>query len=61
MKRLPRDLVQKMCTGKRRYASAGEALQAAALLGLERQRQAYVCAVCGHWHLSTRRQPGSPR
>jgi len=42
------------CKRKRRYRSAGDALDAAAVLGLERQRQAYRCPECGHWHLSTK-------
>lgn len=41
------------CTGKRRYASQGDALDAAATLGLERHRQAYHCPLCGKWHLTS--------
>jgi hypothetical protein len=41
------------CRRKRRYASQGDALDAALLAGVERQRHAYRCAVCGHWHLTT--------
>lgn len=43
-----------MCTGKRRYRSQGDALDAAACAGVERQRQAYQCRLCGHWHLTSR-------
>jgi hypothetical protein len=42
------------CTGKRRYRSQGDALDAALLAGVERQRSAYRCPLCGHWHLTTR-------
>lgn len=42
-----------MCTGKRRYNTQGDALDAAALLGLERQRKAYPCLLCGKWHLTS--------
>jgi len=43
-----------MCTRKRRYASEGLALQAAALAGVERGRAAYRCQVCGQWHLTSK-------
>ena len=43
-----------MCTRKRRYRSQGDALDAAMLVGVERRRQAYLCPVCGYWHLSSR-------
>jgi len=42
-----------MCTGKRRYRSQADALDAVAVLGLERQRAAYRCPVCGLWHLTS--------
>jgi hypothetical protein len=42
-----------MCTRKRRYSSQGDALDAALLAGVERQRKAYLCPICGHWHLNT--------
>jgi hypothetical protein len=54
-KRVPADSLSRMCTGKRRYATQADALDAAALLGLERVRQAYRCAACGKWHLTSRR------
>ena len=54
MKKPTREERHRQCTTKRRYASAGDALQAAALLGLERRRQAYPCPLCGRWHLTSR-------
>jgi hypothetical protein len=42
------------CTGKRRYQSQGDALDAAMIAGVERQRSAYRCPHCGCWHLTTR-------
>ena len=42
-----------MCARKRRYATQGEALTAAAILGLERQRKAYLCPLCNRWHLAS--------
>jgi hypothetical protein len=44
---------QRMCTRKRRYRTQGDALDAAQLLGLARQRQAYLCPLCRQWHLSS--------
>ncbi|MCX6945694.1 MAG: hypothetical protein WCL24_01620 [Verrucomicrobiota bacterium] len=41
------------CTRKRRYRTAGDALDAARLAGVERQRTAYPCPLCRHWHLAT--------
>jgi len=41
------------CSRKRRYRSQGDALDAARLLGIERQRKAYICPLCGQWHLTT--------
>jgi hypothetical protein len=46
-----------MCSRKRRYASQADALDAAAILGIERQRIAYHCPVCGRWHLASK--PGT--
>ncbi len=43
-----------MCTSKRRYQSQADALDAAAMLGLERWRTAYRCPLCGKWHLTTK-------
>ncbi len=45
---------KRMCTGKRRYRSQGDALDAALLAGVERQRSAYRCQLCGFWHLTSR-------
>lgn len=42
-----------MCTRKRRYRTAADALDAARVLGLERQRKPYRCPICGHWHLTS--------
>jgi len=44
---------QRMCTRKRRYQSQGDALDAAMLAGAERNRKAYVCPICGKWHLTS--------
>ena len=41
------------CTRKRRYRTQGDALDAALLAGVERQRLAYRCPLCGQWHLAT--------
>lgn len=55
MKSIPdSELRFQMCTRKRRYPNQGKALEAAMLAGVERQRVAYRCAVCGKWHLATR-------
>ncbi|MDR1789466.1 MAG: hypothetical protein LBR12_03845 [Opitutaceae bacterium] len=42
------------CRSKRRFRTQGDALDAAAALNLERERKAYQCPCCGHWHLTTR-------
>ena len=55
MKKPSPELKQRMCTRKRRYRTQGDALDAAMLAGVERQRQAYRCKLCGHWHLATHR------
>ena len=52
--RIPRDTRDRMCTGKRKYRSPADALDAVAVLGLERERSAYRCAACGSWHLTTK-------
>ena len=44
---------QRMCTRKRRYRTQADALDAAAVLGVERQRAAYRCPLCGQWHLTS--------
>jgi hypothetical protein len=43
---------RRMCTRKRRYRTQGDALDAALLVGVERQRSAYLCPLCQHWHLT---------
>ena len=47
-----------MCTRKRRYRTQADALDAALILGLARERKAYLCPLCGQWHLAseTRRE-----
>ncbi|AOS43229.1 hypothetical protein Verru16b_00272 [Lacunisphaera limnophila] len=45
---------KRRCTGKRRYRTQGDALDAALLAGVERTRSAYPCTLCGHWHLTSR-------
>lgn len=54
MKKPNRDDRRHACTRKRRYRSQGDALDAAAILGLERDRKAYHCPLCGQWHLASR-------
>lgn len=53
MKKPSREERQASCGRKRRYRSQGDALEAAALLGLERQRMAYLCPLCSRWHLAS--------
>jgi hypothetical protein len=53
MKKPTRDERQRMCVRKRRYRSQGDALDAAVVLGLARQRQAYLCPLCRQWHLTS--------
>jgi hypothetical protein len=55
MKKPTREAGARMCTGKRRYRSQGDALDAAMVVGVERDREAYRCPACGFWHL-TRKQ-----
>lgn len=54
MKRPDAEQRKRMCTGKRRYRTQGDALDAALVAGVERQRSAYRCTLCGHWHLTSR-------
>jgi hypothetical protein len=54
MKRPTRDERHHACTRKRRYRTQADALDAALLGGVERQRIAYRCAICGQWHLATK-------
>jgi len=58
MKKPSPETRRRMCTGKRRYRSQGDALDAALVAGVERQRSAYRCALCGHWHLTTSAKRG---
>ncbi|MBI2511436.1 MAG: hypothetical protein HYV96_05620 [Opitutae bacterium] len=44
---------QRMCTRKRRYRTQADALDAALLAGVARQRDAYRCPLCGFWHLTS--------
>lgn len=53
MKKPLREERWRMCTRKRRYRTQADALVAASLLGLERQRKAYQCPICGQWHLAS--------
>jgi hypothetical protein len=41
------------CLRKRRYKSQGDALDAAMVAGVERQRKAYLCPYCRLWHLTS--------
>jgi hypothetical protein len=54
MKKPTAEQRKSMCTGKRRYRTQADALDAALCAGVERQRAAYRCALCGHWHLTSR-------
>ncbi|MBK9989585.1 MAG: hypothetical protein IPP19_02315 [Verrucomicrobia bacterium] len=54
-KKPTREEQQRMCTGKRRYATEADALDTALLRGVERTRQAYRCPLCHRWHLTTTR------
>ena len=49
-----RDEHHHACARKRRYRSQADALEAAMLAGVERQRLAYHCPICGQWHLATK-------
>jgi len=53
MKKPTSDERKHRCTRKRRYRTQGDALDAALLAGVERQRAAYRCSLCGHWHLAS--------
>ncbi len=54
MKKPTADERKRMCTGKRRYRSQGDALDAALVAGVARNRSAYRCRLCGQWHLTSR-------
>jgi len=53
MKKPNREERHRMCVGKRRYRSQADALEAAALVGVERRRKAYLCPLCRQWHLTS--------
>jgi hypothetical protein len=53
MKKPTREEQRHRCIRKRRYRTQGDALDAALLASVERQRTAYLCPLCGHWHLAT--------
>ena len=55
MKKPTREDRARMCTGKRRYRTQADALDAARLVGVEREREAYRCPLCAWWHLTTKR------
>jgi hypothetical protein len=42
------------CRRKRRYRTQADALDAALLAGIERERRAYLCPCCGNWHLTSK-------
>jgi hypothetical protein len=44
---------KRQCTGKRRYRTQGDALDAAVIVGVASQRIAYRCPLCSQWHLAT--------
>ena len=54
MNKPTREERQHACTRKRRYRSQGDAFEAAMLAGVERERTAYRCPLCGLWHLATK-------
>ena len=56
MKKPTREQRERMCTGKRRYRTQGDALDAAMIAGVEREREAYRCELCGYWHLTSKRR-----
>jgi len=53
MKKPTKEERQRMCTRKRKFRSQGDALDAAILAGVERRRKAYLCPLCGQWHLTS--------
>jgi hypothetical protein len=53
MKKPTREEHFERCGRKRRYRTEADALQAAGLLGLESERTAYACDLCGRWHLAS--------
>ncbi|MEI6464312.1 MAG: hypothetical protein WCQ89_06280 [Verrucomicrobiota bacterium] len=61
MKKPTHEERHRACGGKRRYRSQGDALDAALLAGVERQRSAYRCELCGQWHLTSKPVRRDPR
>jgi hypothetical protein len=61
MKEPTREDRQLRCFRKRRYRSQGDALDAALVAGVERERRAYPCQYCGLWHLTTVSPPAGRR
>jgi hypothetical protein len=53
MKEPTREERELRCFRKRRYRTQGDALDAALVAGVERQRKAYECLYCKQWHLTT--------
>ena len=53
MKKPTQEERRRMCTGKRRYRTQADALDAALIVGVERRRKAYLCPLCAHWHLTS--------
>jgi len=53
MKKPTKEEQKHRCTRKRRYRTQGAALDAALLAGVESQRIAYRCELCGNWHLAS--------
>ena len=53
MKKPTQEERRRQCTGKRKYRSQGDALDAALVAGVERRRKAYRCPLCGQWHLTS--------
>lgn len=54
MKKATAEQRKRMCGGKRRYRTQGDALDAALCAGVAGQRAAYRCQLCGLWHLTSR-------
>ncbi len=53
MKKPTADERKRQCTSKRRYATQGDALDAAVIAGVGNRRTAYHCVLCGKWHLTS--------
>lgn len=57
------DIIERRCTGKRRYGDESQANRAAAQLGWKHREMmtSYACADCGGWHLTTDKRGSNPR